>query len=1363
MSQMTGRRRRAVQGCSILSLAMGAALLVPGPVAHAVAPAAPSNPVASQPNGTTTVLSWGRAGDAVAYDVAVDDNGDFSSPEFSTRTANVTAVPTGNLRPGTNHWRVRSVAGGEFSQWVTGTFEPDSVGIPAPLSPPDGEQLQQPGEPPLLTWGAVHGATEYFVEVDRELDFVGATSFTTKTTSLVVPTPLGAGVWHWRVKASRGTGLVSEPSASRSIEILPIKEPELVSPADDSTTQVEDVVLDWKPVPGATSYEVEVANNQSFTNITETRTGILATSYSPVQGYNNDQYYWRVRAIDLGGTATPWRESQLNFQRHWPDRPWPVFPRQDGFPTTPDSATHDPFALPSKVITTGAPYIQWTPVQHASHYQLDVSTDANFSSFQSCRVAGTTYTPGNGVHSDSNFSRGTEEDCLFQEGTQMFWRVRPMDAPFNKPGFLDGIQGIYSPTQRFVWDPDYFSGMTPANGATVDVPTLSWTAGIAAEKYKVELFKAGSVTPFHTKTTYSTSYTPVDVELKSVDNPFTWRLTAIEAGGRSSAMVSRTFNVSGVLPSTGATPLTALSGRETDPATMRAPSLTWEPHPSAAYYRISVGDADGTNFYWTPASDESFEKKEYFPAFTETGKRVLRPGTYKWVVEAFGPDNLSLGVSGVNSFRIAGFPAVAGQRIALDGKTLDDGAGCAVALADAGAFCDDVPATPVLAWTHEPGISSYVVYVSEDANFTNLAELTRIPNTSNSRYAFTFSNVNQALPDNESGVPYYWHIRPCKAVGVCGPDPVSGSTSLATNAFLKTSPKVVLTPTAASVDTNEVTFEWEDYFTTNQLTGWAAEKSPQSAKWYRIQVDDNSNFSTPLDNIRVDQSTYTAFTQLYPEGTLHWRVAAIDGANNELNWSEPLTFVKASPKVVLTSPAMDSTVAGTAPFRWNSEPFASTYEIEVYANNDATFSDANRLFRTTVKTAAYAWTSPVPPSATAYLWRVRRIDADGNQGPWSGTGRFTVDGGSLSLTSPVADSAQPPNGPVLAWEPLLGAAKYKVEVVSLTTGVAQNPVTTIASSYAPTASLTTGSYTWIVTALDTNGKVLTTATRTFVVDAALIPVAPVTVTAPEGSAVGRTLVSAPPAWSQQGVANTYQWLRNGSAITGATSSGYTLTATDYAKAITLRVTGKKPGYTDGISVSNAIAVTAGGALQNVVAPTVTGTAIPGGLVRASNGGWSPAASSFRYQWLRTGVPIPGATSVSYQLSTEDAGKELSVTVLAAAQGFNEGAASSAAIAVPRLSSTAAGALKASRVKVGKRGKLTVTVGVKGLTTPTGVVQVLDKGRKIAQFTMAPVHQGKKTLKLPKLPRGKHKLRVVYLGNNQTFGSKSKTIILYVVK
>ena len=88
--------------------------------------------------------------------------------------------------------------------------------------------------------------------------------------------------------------------------------------------------------------------------------------------------------------------------------------------------------------------------------------------------------------------------------------------------------------------------------------------------------------------------------------------------------------------------------------------------------------------------------------------------------------------------------------------------------------------------------------------------------------------------------------------------------------------------------------------------------------------------------------------------------------------------------------------------------------------------------------------------------------------------------------------------------------------------------------------------------------------------------------------------------------------------------------------------------------------------------------------------------------------------------------------------------------VARLKSTTPASLKASRIKVGKRGQAQRHASRSSDSPrPTGTIQVLDKGKKIAQFTMAPVHKGKKTLKLPKLKKGKHKLQVVYLGNAQT--------------
>jgi hypothetical protein len=1342
--------------------------LLAAPPAVAAAPGAPAGLTVSQPNDSTSMLSWNAVGGAAKYDVVVDDDPSFGTPYASVQTVNNTYVPTMNLNAGTNYWRVRALnVGNEASAWSTGSFGNPEVKVPVPASPADGATLVQPANPPLLSWSGSPGATSYTVEVDGEPDFVGAKSYSTKTTSLVVPDPLGAGDYWWRVTAVKGPGLISQPSASASFIIGALPAPVLVSPNNSANEPVEDVVLDWHPVPGAKTYEVQVANNVDFTNITETKTGIRGTRYSPPAGYNNDQYYWRVRAIDLGGAPTPWAQSQFNFKRHWPDRPWPVFPVQDGLPLTPDNANHDPADLPIEIMTTPAPFFQWMPVQHASHYQLQVDTQENFSSadLETCQIAGTTYTPGNGVFRTTSFTRSIDEECLVREGALLYWRVRPMDEPFNGTGFPNGVEGIYSPTQRFVWDPAMFTNVSPTEEAVVDIPTLRWQPQMGAEKFEVSITNRVGATVLPTTTTYATSYTLVDKQrLNPADGPFTWRIAAIEAGGRSSALADHVFNVSGSIPTTGAAPLTALSGTSADAPTVRAPALRWEPMDDAEYYRVSMGDS-GSGFFWVPTFGEALGKKLYYPAMTETGTRSLKPGSYDWVVEAFAADGAKIGQSAVNTLRISGFEEVSGQRIALDGQTLDSGGGCAARL-DNGAFCSGVPSTPVLSWDHQPGMSFYVVYVSQDANFTNLTETTRIPDTWNTRYAFTFSNNRPALPDNQSGVPYYWHIRPCKAIGVCGPDPVSNATSLAEHAFLKVSPRVNLTQpgVGASVDTNEITFDWDDYFDTNQATPWLTEMSPQSAKWYRLQVDNSDNFSAPfVDDIKVDQSTYTAFSKLYPEGTLFWRVAAIDGADNELNWSLPRSFTKGSPAVGLSSPVGDAAVGGTTPFTWGSQGFTGSYTIEVYRNNDLTFSSANRLFSKTVLTPAYAWDSPVPVSPAPYVWRVRRTDADGNEGPWSERGRFIVSAGAINLTSPADGGSQPPNGPVLTWTPLAGATSYTVEIRPASGSGSTTTANTVASAFAATTNFVSGTYIWTVTAKDASGSAVGSGQATFSVNNQLVAAQATQISAPAGTGVGATLTSTAPAWNQPDVSNAYQWLRDGSPISGATSATYTLTTTDYGKAVSLRVTAKRPGFADGVSVSNTIGATAGGALVATAPPTITGTPAGGSTLTAKPGTWTGPPTSYKYQWLRNGAPIPGAVSTTYKLTPDDAAKTIAVAVLASRAGFNDGAATAAAVSVPKMTSTTSATLSITRVKVGKRVKIGIAVTVPGVAGPSGKIRILDGTKTLKTLTMGPAAKGKITYKLPRLKKGRHKIKAAYFGNLTTYPSKSRKVVLAVFR
>ncbi len=1070
---------------SNLSRGLGRAVALAGLVFAPIVVIAPSANAISAPSNlspggdvssNTPKLSWGRPSGAAKFEVQVDNDPGFGSPELNIATTNTRYVPKVLLRSGPQSWRVRALtSGGTESSWASQSFTIDPVSSPTPLSPVDGAELAQPNDPPLLTWSGTQGAASYLVEVDTEDDFLGPTykTYSTQTTSLVVPDPLSAPEYFWRVTAVKGTGISSLPSSPVSFRVTPLEPVVLRSPADSPTTQVEDVVLDWDPVPGAQYYQLRVATDSDFNTRVDDEIKvpkIYGTSYSPKVTYNNNQYFWQVRAVDLAGKPTSWTTVNNSFNRVWPDRPQPVYPAGDGVQ-----------------VVTEAPYFQWTPVQHASHYQLDVGSDPNFSpnTYDSCQVTGTTYTPGNGVVSTTDLNEGADEDCLAGPGNTMYWRVRPLDRPFTTPG----VQGIYSATQTFRFEPSYVTNVSPADGATVDVPTFTWTARKEAQKYLLEVHNSTG-TRVVNATTFSTSYTPVDISrLDPAKSPYTWRLTAVEANGTQSVTQIRSFSVSGNIPTTGDPGLTPHSGRSTDPATLRAPNLTWEPLAGADHYRVWFRNA-GASSWWTPEARDAFLKDLPYPAMTDTGTRVLQPGRYDWFVQAFNEDNSLIGSGPLSTFQIADFVPVTGQELAVDGSTLDSGTPCAARL-DAngvtGPRCDKVPTTPVFSWDRQPGAAFYILYISEDASFTNLVER-RIPATTNTRYAFTLSNNHPALPESQAGQAYFWHVRPCRAIGSCAPDPVS-STGMASNAFRKESPKIVTAPVPTEVvggqpvvTTGEVTLDWDDYFDTNRDTSWlpTGELSNQSAMQYHVQVSTTDTFSTRVDDVLVDQSTYTAFNRLYPDGTLYWRVQAIDGAGNGLTWSTVRQFVKSSPSATLSYPLGGAHVSGTTPFRWQAQPFNASYRIEVYKNADLTFSAANRVFYKDVKTTAYAWNETIPASSTAYVWRVRRTDGYGNEGAWSSTGRFFSDGSVPTALAPTDRTYQSNNGPLFTWTDVPGAASYVLEYKR---GTSTTSVTTAATGWATDRVLGDGTYTWRVTAKDPSRNVLgLSGWRTFYVD-----------------------------------------------------------------------------------------------------------------------------------------------------------------------------------------------------------------------------------------------------------------------------------------
>jgi large repetitive protein len=139
---------------------------------------------------------------------------------------------------------------------------------------------------------------------------------------------------------------------------------------------------------------------------------------------------------------------------------------------------------------------------------------------------------------------------------------------------------------------------------------------------------------------------------------------------------------------------------------------------------------------------------------------------------------------------------------------------------------------------------------------------------------------------------------------------------------------------------------------------------------------------------------------------------------------------------------------------------------------------------------------------------------------------------------------------------------------------------------------------------------------------------------------------------------SYQWKRCDSGgctdIGGAASQTYTVAAADVGKTLRVLVTASNDGGSGtGTALSAASAtISAENAPVNTSAPSISGSAVQGATLTASNGGWSGTSITFTYQWFRCDshgdgcAAIGGANAQSYVSSSADVGHTVKVEVTA---------------------------------------------------------------------------------------------------------------------
>ena len=151
----------------------------------------------------------------------------------------------------------------------------------------------------------------------------------------------------------------------------------------------------------------------------------------------------------------------------------------------------------------------------------------------------------------------------------------------------------------------------------------------------------------------------------------------------------------------------------------------------------------------------------------------------------------------------------------------------------------------------------------------------------------------------------------------------------------------------------------------------------------------------------------------------------------------------------------------------------------------------------------------------------------------------------------------------------------------------------------------------------------------------------------------------------------YQWLADGTAISGATANAYTPGAADEGKAVTLQVNfTDDAGNEETLTSAATDAVAAAPAVNSPATgvPTISGTAQVGEVLEVDTSGIADedglANVSFTYQWLADDSDISGATSLTYTLADADEGKAIKVQVsLTDDAGNNETLTSAATDAV----------------------------------------------------------------------------------------------------
>ena len=855
-----------------------------------------------------------------------------------------------------------------------------------------------------------------------------------------------------------------------------------------------DVLLTWAPADGASAYSLQVATDPSFSSTallttvaTYNVSWVVPTSFSTAE---DRTLYWRVASY---GSATT--SSTLGAYSA---------PTQLDVAAVPTPSLLGPGSELGGVVTYPEPVVfSWEPVPGAQLYRVQYASDAAFSTdVKTYTTTATTYTPAVPLARESG-------------GAPITWHWRVQAVLYT--GQTAGTTGPYSEpfTFQVQWPASASQPqlMSPANWVSgapgISDIKLTWTPVAGASKYDVVIGTSRSddgqsVTSRITGASGTTPFTTWVPSVAFTDRNLFWQVIAYDTAGNpgvpSEVRQFRKLWGGQTGPQTAADadatyPRPRVGGSQSAPTMMSIDDLelSWDPVPRATLYEVELVPTNGNPRLTCRTASTSATIVGYVAAGTGTpdalvgqstcfwhsdaSKRVLPGGTYTWRVRAVdysGDATTTITAANPTGTLVSAWsdpeesgasdrerwivvtPPHATDAISTEPDTTAWATENVVAGQPSPTFSWNTTRywrntataeAPVLELTPVDG---YEVVVALNPDMTNPVSVTRTPSTR--------LRINGVFGDNETGMPYYWQVRPfvIENGNWSKITYVAGGSATKPN-WTKTSTATAFYDDQGSARTvsadGTITFAWRPQAETAPGDG--------GSRGYLVTV--TTTGGTLIGTKKVEYPYFVAVNpktgQPLAPGTYKLTVSPLDANGTPGRPSPTIEFstVAPAPRV-----AANPTTAGGSILSWQTTATASRFAVQHWTPGGTPVT-TTKLGSDVLAQSAVTISDL---SAGTYGWRVRSLDAAGNASAWSTDATFTVDERRPVLRTPL-DDVLTTTTRVLDWAPVEGASRYLVQVATSSGALASAAVVeTNASAYAPTTAAAYGTtYYWRVRAV----------------------------------------------------------------------------------------------------------------------------------------------------------------------------------------------------------------------------------------------------------------------------------------------------------